>query len=93
MIPMLEDDIVIPEFIEAQDFETSIWIGPDGTHSPRHKDPKMNFFCQIKGEKHFLFDDLQCYVSPGEVLFIPKEYYHDVKSLTNSISLNFWFDK
>merc|ERR1712124_142356 len=31
-------------------------------------------------------------VYPGDVLFIPKYWWHSLKSLSESISLNFWVD-
>ena len=34
---------------------------------------------------------LSAVVGPGEVLFIPKGWWHHVRSLTPSISLSFWW--
>lgn len=30
-------------------------------------------------------------IHPGEVLFIPRGFYHSVQSLTKSVSVNSWF--
>ncbi|EGC37660.1 hypothetical protein DICPUDRAFT_91588 [Dictyostelium purpureum] len=34
---------------------------------------------------------LECVLRPGDILFIPKLYYHFVKSLSISFSLSFWW--
>lgn len=31
-------------------------------------------------------------VRPGEMLYIPKLWFHHVRSLSNSISISFWFE-
>lgn len=33
----------------------------------------------------------QVHIEPGDALFIPKQWWHDVRSLSNSISLNLWW--
>ena len=30
-------------------------------------------------------------LGPGDMLFIPKSHWHYVRSLTTSVSINFWF--
>lgn len=30
-------------------------------------------------------------LAPGDMLFMPKSYWHYVRSLTTSCSVNFWF--
>lgn len=35
---------------------------------------------------------LECVVHPGDILFIPKGWWHHVRSLTTSFSVNFWMD-
>ncbi len=30
-------------------------------------------------------------LGPGDMLFIPKGYWHYVRALTTSVSINFWF--
>lgn len=34
----------------------------------------------------------ECVVKEGDVLFIPKLYWHYVKSLSASVSISVWFD-
>uniref|UniRef100_A0A915PPS1 JmjC domain-containing protein n=1 Tax=Setaria digitata TaxID=48799 RepID=A0A915PPS1_9BILA len=55
-VPELLDDIVIPDYCafgedEIDNVDLNIWIGPAGTVSPLHFDPKSNIFCQIVGRK------------------------------------------
>ncbi|EIN06544.1 Clavaminate synthase-like protein [Punctularia strigosozonata HHB-11173 SS5] len=38
-----------------------------------------------------LKDSWQVTVQPGEILFIPRGFYHSVQSLSKSISVNSWF--
>uniref|UniRef100_A0AC35U249 JmjC domain-containing protein n=1 Tax=Rhabditophanes sp. KR3021 TaxID=114890 RepID=A0AC35U249_9BILA len=54
-IPSLKDDIIVPDFAymtnEISQLEMNVFIGPAGTLSPLHCDPRNNLFCQIKGRK------------------------------------------
>ena len=34
---------------------------------------------------------VECILSPGDALFMPKNVWHYVRSLTTSVSINFWF--
>ena len=34
---------------------------------------------------------LECVIAEGDMLFIPKSHWHYVRSLTASVSINFWF--
>lgn len=34
---------------------------------------------------------VEAILGPGDMLFIPKKWWHYVRSLTTSISVNFWF--
>jgi lysine-specific demethylase 8 len=34
---------------------------------------------------------VECILRPGDVLYIPKNHWHYVRSLTTSVSINFWF--
>lgn len=131
-IPQLCDDFSLPLYCDhCDDVERNCWIGPGGTISPLHTDPRENLFCQISGRKFFRlispihsenvyafkdgiitntsqvdvlnpnleeypdFSKVQCWdgvVEGGDVLFIPKGWWHFVSSLSNSISISFWFD-
>ncbi|KJH51354.1 hypothetical protein DICVIV_02473 [Dictyocaulus viviparus] len=131
-IPQLSEDFSLPLYCDhCEDVERNCWIGPGGTISPLHTDPRENLFCQIMGRKFFrlvspahseyvyAFEDgiitntsqvdalnpnlgeypnfakVQCWdgvVESGDVLFIPKGWWHLVSSLSNSISISFWFD-
>uniref|UniRef100_A0A0R3RV12 JmjC domain-containing protein n=1 Tax=Elaeophora elaphi TaxID=1147741 RepID=A0A0R3RV12_9BILA len=55
-IPELLDDIIIPDYCAfgeegIDNVDMNIWIGPAGTVSPLHFDPKNNIFCQVVGRK------------------------------------------
>ena len=44
--------------------------------------------------KYFLFSDvvmLQAILEPGDILYIPKGWWHDIRSLDPSISVIFWW--
>ncbi|XP_065350020.1 bifunctional peptidase and arginyl-hydroxylase JMJD5-like isoform X3 [Cloeon dipterum] len=69
-IPRLMDDLLVPDYCsEAPDM--NVWLGPAGTVSPLHHDPKHNLLAQIRGYKRVLLfpagiDGLYPY--PGECL-------------------------
>uniref|UniRef100_A0A1I7VNN0 Acetyltransferase n=1 Tax=Loa loa TaxID=7209 RepID=A0A1I7VNN0_LOALO len=55
-VPELLDDIIIPDYCAfgedgIDNVDMNIWIGPAGTVSPLHFDPKSNIFCQVVGRK------------------------------------------
>lgn len=96
-VPRLKDDIDEPEDIHfsqsasAGTVQRAVWIGPSGTHSPCHTDPQPNLYCQVAGSKLFQFEKTYCYVREGEVVFIPAGHKHEVRSLSASFGVNFWF--
>lgn len=136
-VPELLDDIVIPDYcafaeggLDEDKITLNMFVGPAGTVSPLHTDPRHNFFCQVRGRKFvrlinpsfrqklYLFEDLmrkntsqvdvevpdlgqfpdfatvQCedfVMEAGDCLFIPKGYFHHVRSLEKSISVSIWF--
>ena len=161
-IPCLCSDIIEPEYcclsttMEATTAETitkNVWMGPGGTVTPPHTDPRPNLLCQVVGKKYVRLyspdqgdrclypdstalvsntspidiDDVENYrtqlptddgcgdkgeeengepkyplfamctfmdgvLEPGDMLFIPRGWWHFVKSLSPSISVNFWFE-
>jgi len=53
-VPALMDDIEIPDYCytgDEEDVDVNVWIGPRGTVSPPHTDPKHNILCQVAGTK------------------------------------------
>jgi len=69
----LNNDYITPVFCynakdEFTDLQPHIWLGPKGTVSPLHTDPRKNLFCQIVGRKHvILFPENQTeFLSPHE---------------------------
>lgn len=81
-IPALKDDILVPDYccISNQcdaidnDIEHDIkaWLGPKGTISPMHHDPKHNLLCQIFGYKRVILaapsDSCHLYPFDGNLL-------------------------
>ncbi|CAD6193358.1 unnamed protein product [Caenorhabditis auriculariae] len=54
-VPSLRKDIPTPDISLANDdscaVDVNLWIGPSGTVSPLHTDPRHNMFVQIRGSK------------------------------------------
>ncbi|PRP88691.1 lysine-specific demethylase 8-like [Planoprotostelium fungivorum] len=138
-LPDLRKDICVPEYCaladddfsgdeNEEDVAINGWLGPCGTISPAHYDPKNNLLCQVVGSKYVRmyapsqtdklyplagkmknssgvdvedpdeekfpkFRDAQyveCVLKEGEMLFIPKKWWHYVRSLSVSFSVSFW---
>jgi len=59
-IPALKGDISIPDYcsISKEDppgaVDIKAWLGPAGTISPMHYDPKHNLLCQVFGSKRII---------------------------------------
>jgi lysine-specific demethylase 8 len=34
---------------------------------------------------------MECIVEPGQMLYLPKKFWHEVVALTGSLSLSFWW--
>jgi len=75
-VPELGDDICIPDYCytgEEEDVDINTWIGPKGTVSPLHTDPKHNLLSQVCGTKYVVLypagegDNL--YPHPSPLLF------------------------
>lgn len=81
-IPALRQDISIPDYCcvsetEDDDVEPDIkaWLGPKGTVSPMHHDPKHNLLCQVFGHKRIIL------AAPEDT---PNLYPHEGKMLENT---------
>eukprot|EP00088_Acartia_fossae_P018153 TRINITY_DN20452_c0_g1_i7.p1 TRINITY_DN20452_c0_g1~~TRINITY_DN20452_c0_g1_i7.p1 ORF type:complete len:454 (-),score=47.20 TRINITY_DN20452_c0_g1_i7:60-1421(-) len=75
-VPALAEDICIPDLCftgEEDDVDMNVWIGPKGTVSPLHTDPKHNFLCQVSGSKYVVLypstDSKYLYPHPTPLLF------------------------
>ncbi|XP_073836602.1 jumonji domain containing 5 [Musca autumnalis] len=75
-IPQLKNDFFIPDYCQLGDHKEPIdikaWLGPKGTISPMHYDPKHNILCQIFGSKKIILaspkDSENLYPHEGEML-------------------------
>ncbi|HEX8592584.1 MAG TPA: cupin-like domain-containing protein [Pseudomonas sp.] len=108
-----------------------IWIGPQGTLTPLHRDDTDNLFAQVWGRKSFILaaphhrealgtwstspkggldgcdfnpdaPDYQRFpaardvtflritLQAGDLLFLPEGWFHQVESVSTSLSVNFW---
>lgn len=54
-VPELLEDIVIPDYcafaeggLDEDKLTINMFVGPAGTVSPLHTDPRHNFFCQVR---------------------------------------------
>lgn len=139
-IPELKNDIIVPDYCCISEDENKVyeepdikaWIGPKGTISPLHYDPKHNLLCQVIGTKKIILaspDDtpnlyphessmllgntsqidaenvdyekfplvrnvklMEVILHEGDMLYIPKHFWHFVKSLSTSFSVSFWWE-
>jgi hypothetical protein len=118
----LFDDIPMTDYIydkKSRLGRTFLWIGPQGGHTPLHRDLANVYLIQIKGRKlvkmlppfftHKLKADsgyfsktlaselfniesakenfIQEIIHPGEMLFIPVGWWHDIIALDPVISI------
>ncbi|KAH8317183.1 hypothetical protein KR074_000694 [Drosophila pseudoananassae] len=80
-IPALKKDISIPDYctISRDDppgaVDIKAWLGPAGTISPMHYDPKHNLLCQVFGSKKIIL------AAPEDT---EKLYPHDSEFLGNT---------
>ncbi|CAH1159504.1 unnamed protein product [Phyllotreta striolata] len=85
-ITELKDDIRIPDYCcLSTDYEhttepdINAWLGPKGTVSPLHHDPKNNLLTQVYGTKQIIL------FSPEDT---PNLYPHDDKLLNNTAQVD-----
>jgi hypothetical protein len=113
----------IPLFDKAK-----LWIGPNGSRTPLHKDEPDNLALQIYGYKKWIFFNSKdnknlCFkdnnkklewseyeinnystcktaknaaiyyrtMNPGDLLYLPKQWAHDVTNKSTSIMINYWY--
>lgn len=79
-IPELKKDIQIPEYCciskrtdcDTDQLDIKAWLGPKGTVSPLHHDPKHNLLAQIFGHKRIILaspqDSIHLYPHDGDML-------------------------
>lgn len=56
-VPELAKDFSIPEYCllgSTENVDIKAWLGPKGTVSPLHQDPKHNILCQVFGSKKII---------------------------------------
>ncbi|KAJ3039932.1 Lysine-specific demethylase 8 [Rhizophlyctis rosea] len=90
-MPQLRGDIVTPDYCyvatgdeesdseNEEDVVTNAWVGPAGTVTPLHTDPRHNLFAQVVGAKY-----VRLY-SPEET---PNLYPHEEGMLSNTSSVD-----
>jgi len=88
-IPALKGDISIPDYcsISKEDPQGAVdikaWLGPAGTISPMHYDPKHNLLCQVFGSKRIILaapEDIEN-LYPHESEFLANTSQIDVSQL------------
>ncbi|XP_002067999.2 lysine-specific demethylase 8 [Drosophila willistoni] len=84
-IPDLKADICLPDYCtvrsddSATDVDIKAWLGPAGTISPMHYDPKHNLLCQVFGSKQIIL------ASPKDT---EKLYPHQSEFLGNTSQID-----
>jgi hypothetical protein len=88
----------LPELLEDLRFEAigpkaswrslRMWISAPDTCAGLHHDLPENFLAQVMGRKRVI---LIHRLEPGEILYIPRLWWHQIRSLDLSMSVNQWF--
>ncbi|XP_033157988.1 bifunctional peptidase and arginyl-hydroxylase JMJD5 [Drosophila mauritiana] len=84
-IPALKEDISIPDYCTISNKDTpeavdiKAWLGPAGTVSPMHYDPKHNLLCQVFGSKRIIL------AAPADT---DNLYPHDSEFLANTARID-----
>uniref|UniRef100_A0A1A9W7P4 JmjC domain-containing protein n=1 Tax=Glossina brevipalpis TaxID=37001 RepID=A0A1A9W7P4_9MUSC len=78
-IPLLKKDFNIPDYCSLRssnrEVDIKAWLGPKGTVSPLHYDPKHNLLCQVFGSKRIIL------ASPDDSKYL---YAHESEFLRNT---------
>lgn len=78
-IPLLKKDFSVPDYCSLRSSNTDVdikaWLGPEGTVSPLHYDPKHNLLCQVFGSKRIIL------ASPKDSQYL---YAHESEFLKNT---------
>ncbi|KAL3130551.1 Lysine-specific demethylase 8 [Trebouxia sp. C0009 RCD-2024] len=82
LIPELESGIRTPPLSAISDrlYKRNTWLGPPGTSKEY---PDFPGFSEVPYLEHHL--------QPGEMLFIPKKYWHFIQALDISWSVSYWW--
>ncbi|XP_066151177.1 lysine-specific demethylase 8-like isoform X1 [Euwallacea fornicatus] len=85
-ITELREDIRVPDYcccslnyLESSEPDINAWLGPKGTVSPLHQDPKNNILAQVYGTKRLLL------FSPEDTPYL---YPHGEKMLSNTAQVD-----
>lgn len=82
-IPALRKDILTPEYCcvgsSNESIDIKAWLGPKGTISPMHFDPKHNLLCQVFGHKKIIL------AAPEDS---PNLYPHETEMLKNTTQID-----
>ncbi|KAL5277110.1 KDM8 family protein [Megaselia abdita] len=85
-VPDLAKDFSIPEYCllgNSENIDIKAWLGPKGTVSPLHQDPKHNILCQVFGSKKIILaapKDTK-YLYPFEGRFLNNTSSVDVENI------------
>ena len=82
-IPLLKKDFSIPDYCSlgknTESVDIKAWLGPKGTISPMHYDPKHNLLCQVFGSKTIIL------ASPEDTINL---YPHESEFLQNTSQID-----
>ncbi|XP_013117771.2 bifunctional peptidase and arginyl-hydroxylase JMJD5 isoform X1 [Stomoxys calcitrans] len=82
-IPQLKIDFTTPDYCSLgehiENVDIKAWLGPKGTVSPMHYDPKHNILCQVFGSKRIIL------ASPQDTEYL---YPHESEFLSNTSQIN-----
>ncbi|XP_055911901.1 bifunctional peptidase and arginyl-hydroxylase JMJD5 [Eupeodes corollae] len=82
-VPVLKDDIICPKYCslgeKSDKVDIKAWLGPKGTISPMHQDPRHNILCQVFGRKRVIL------ASPDDTKFL---YPHETEFFLNTSQIN-----